>query len=718
MRSLLRTVLVAVLLCSLVLTASPAATTAVSSPAASASAGLPPGAPPAARRPAAQLPTAKEWPFPESFPRTSGTGRYAGGALLWSDFLYDDNGAVSGPSSGESPGAYTFGTYEYPEPKQAGNGADVFRAAVAYDGRATWWRVDWNTLVSPDVPAAAFGIDRDASGGPALPWGGNTGVSSSGLDHTLVVTAAGAFLDGRRVADTIIDRPTKSFTVRLPIAVLRPGTQSTVWLAAGLANPEGNGFASLGEEHRHLPGQPNVYNVAFRDYADEPPRNNFWFDMVQAQTLSRPNADVTPFALEVDWARLRTKTTQPEPFVRGWSNRWYVSAVEVGDGVVTGLDSSVDREPNYLGRVQPYGVYVPRSYRHADPAGLTWLLHSLTINHNQFSATAPRLIEQACEQRRSICATTLGRGPDGYYRGVAELDFWEVWRELAATYTLDRDRTILAGYSMGGFGTFNFALDHPHLFAGMVILAASADEDLPRLENARHTPYYHAHGVHDQLVPYASEARPTIERLDGLGYRYTFDTYPTKDHVAWSLEDSFDLAAQWMASKDRRRPRAPGVIRYRWFPQEVNRRLGIGPRGAFWVRAAAKDRTAEQARVVAVSHARPQRTITPQRTQTSMVDPKGNPVERERLTWERGRRPAARPHVRLRLRNVGRIKINLAGAGIAGAVSSRITVRTDHAVVVRLARRHPRTFVFLDGKQVSPRRIVVPIGRHRISIVR
>lgn len=715
MRSLARTALVALVLSALVLPATPAATTTMP---ASPPSGLPPGTPPAARRPEPALPAAKGWPFPEAFPRTSGTGRYAGGALLWTDFLYDDNGAASGPSTGESPGAFTFGTYEYPEPEQAGNGADVFRAAVASDGGSTWWRVDWNTLVSPAVPAAAFGIDLDASGGAAVPWGGNTGVSSSGVDHTLVVTAAGAFLDGERVADTAVDRAANAFTVRLPSTVLRTAERSTVWLAAGLADAEGDAFASLGREHRHAAGQPNVYNVAFRDYADEPTRNNFWFDLTQAQTLSRPNADISAFALAVDWQRLRSRATQPEPFVRGWSNRWYVSSVEVGDGVVTGVQSSTDREPNYLGRVQPYGVYVPQGYRRTAPARLTWLLHSLTINHNQFSATAPSLLEQVCEERGSICATTLGRGPDGFYRGLAELDFWEVWRDLADTYTLDRDRTIIGGYSMGGFGTFNFALDHPHLFAGMVILAASADEDLPRLENARHTPYYHAHGVHDQLVPYTREAVPTIDKLDALGYRYTFDTYPTKDHVAWSLEDSFDLAAQWIAEKDRRRRARPGVIRYRWFPQEVDRKLGIGPRGAWWIRAAAKDADAEQARVVAVSRARPERTITPERTQTPLVDPHGNPVERRQLTWERGKAPARRAHVRLRLRNVGRVRVNLAGAGIDTAVSSRIKVRTDHAVVVRLARRQPRTFVFLDGKQVDPRRIVVPIGRHTISIVR
>jgi pimeloyl-ACP methyl ester carboxylesterase len=682
--------------------------------------GLPAGTPPAARRTEPTLPVAEAWPFPETFPRTSGTGRYAGGALLWTDFLYDDNGAITGPAVGESPGAFSFGTYQYPEPEQAGNGADIFRAAVGRDTRGTWWRVDWNTLVEPAVPAAAFGIDLDASGDDPAAWGGNVGLTSAGLDHTLVVTAAGAYLDGTRVAATTVDEAARAFIVHLPTAVLAVAARSTVWLAAGLANPDGDAFASLGPEHRHGEGQPNVFNITFRDYVDEPPANNFWFDLTQANTLTVPNADVSAFSLDVDWDRLSQRATEPEPFLRGWSNRWYVSSVEPGAGVVTTPQSIADREPNYLGRVQPYGVYVPTSYRRTTPARLTWMLHSLTINHNQYSATAPRFIEQACEERDSICATTLGRGPDGYYRGLAELDFWEVWRELSETYTLDRARTIIGGYSMGGFGTFNFALDHPHLFAAMFILAASADDDLARLENARWTPYYHAHGANDQLVPYAGEAVPTVDELDRLGYRYRFDTYPTKDHVAWSLEDNFDLAAQWLAEADRRRKRSPDTITYRWFPAEVNRRLGIGPRGAWWVRGLhAKDRTAAEARVVATSSARPDAQRAAERSTESLVDPRGTPVERRSLTWvttDPG--PFPRPRAVVRLTNVARATIDVRGARLADRVASRIIVRTDHAAVVRLVRRPARTFVFLDGKRVDPRRIVVPIGRHTISIVR
>ena len=56
--------------------------------------GMPEGVPPAALRPEPELPAPAGWPFGEEFPRTCGTSRFAGGALFWTDFLYDDHGAT------------------------------------------------------------------------------------------------------------------------------------------------------------------------------------------------------------------------------------------------------------------------------------------------------------------------------------------------------------------------------------------------------------------------------------------------------------------------------------------------------------------------------------------------------------------------------------------------------------------------------------------------
>src|SRR4029079_16164412 len=226
------------------------------------------------------------------------------------------------------------------------------------------------------------------------------------------------------------------------------------------------------------------------------------------------------------------------------SNRWYVSSIELGKGVVPDANDSPagDIRPNFLGRVQPYAVYVPTTYKPENATPLTWLLHSLGVQSNQYVSINPKFIQQACEARGSICATTLGRGPDGWYYDAAELDFWEVWHALATAYRLDPDRTVLSGYSMGGWATYKLGLSYPDLFAKAVVMAvpqvcgirvedaiagyggpgpcSEEGQSKPQLANAIDLPYYIAHGGVDELVPVSGVIEQvqdmTALRLRGL----------------------------------------------------------------------------------------------------------------------------------------------------------------------------------------------------------
>ena len=140
--------------------------------------GMPEGVPAAALRPEPALPAPAEWPFGEEFPRTCGTSRFAGGALFWTDFLYDDHGAtgvlVDIPTGGLVP---PRGTYVYPAGPAARNGADIFRVAVGLTETHTWWRVDWNTLLDPSVPIALFTFDTDRTESTHRPVAGGGGRS-------------------------------------------------------------------------------------------------------------------------------------------------------------------------------------------------------------------------------------------------------------------------------------------------------------------------------------------------------------------------------------------------------------------------------------------------------------------------------------------------------------------------------------------------------------
>jgi predicted peptidase len=143
-----------------------------------------------------------------------------------------------------------------------------------------------------------------------------------------------------------------------------------------------------------------------------------------------------------------------------------------------------------LGRLQPYALYVPTKPQPAEGYGLTLLLHSLGGNYNQFSAS--RNQSQFGERGPgSLVITPQGRGPDGWYYGLAGADTFEVWADVAARYKLDPEWVSIAGYSMGGYGTYKFATQYPDLFAkaqptvGPPTLGVSPDARTRRAGGAR-----------------------------------------------------------------------------------------------------------------------------------------------------------------------------------------------------------------------------------------
>jgi hypothetical protein len=665
---------------------------------------LPADGPPALYRHEPGLPAANGWPGADAFPRTSGTGRLADGGFFWTDFLYDDHGTtgVSAGNTSVTAGSPSFGTYTYPPGPAHNNGADIFRAAVLRRADARYWRGDWNTLAAPTVPIAAWTFDRDddaATGGAAWPAG--AGVRSPGIDTALVVSSHGATLialpSGRtlRRLPVTVDRPAHSFVVRVPTSVLRPTGRWRVRLAAGLANPAGTGFA---RPRGALPTQPAVYNVTFRARSQEKPAYNFWNDNTQTRRLLSGN--VAAFSAVVDWPRLARRVRTPEQRPTGWSARWYVSAVDLGPGMVPDLGSIVDGKANFLGRVQPYSVYLPTGPRPRGGWPVTFLLHSLTQNHNQYAATTPRLSRGGCQERRSICITTLGRGPDGFYWNEAELDFWQVWQQVAAAYRLDPDRTLLSGYSMGGLGTNAIAMAHPDLFAKAVTLAGGIG-DIPSLANLRWVPTYLAGGLADELVPVTLQ-KGEADRLAALGQRFRWVLYPATEHVLFELGDAFGDAVKYMGNP--RRALNPGSFSFTWTPRDApsprgvtsfaagiawtqRPDLGVGTTGAYWVRNLRARTGTSDASVTARSGQRPDRAVTPHLKRDIPLTGGPGPGIATTQTWSLGARAKATSVITLRLHNVASLRVLLRAAGFAAGQRGTLRVVTDGPTTVVLGRR-------------------------------
>jgi pimeloyl-ACP methyl ester carboxylesterase len=708
--------------------------------------GMPEGVPPAARRPEPRLPAPAGWPFGEEFPRTCGTSRFAGGALFWTDFLYDDHGAtgvpVDIPTGGLAP---PRGTYTYPSGAAARNGADIFRVAIGLTETHTWWRVDWNTLLDPSVPIALFTFDTDRGQVATDQWPAGAGVRSAGIDLALLVSAAGArLIDLTTHTSTpiehTVDVASRSFLAQIPRTLVDPTGTWSVRLVAGLANDAGDGFADVPGIRGALPGQPNVYNVAFRTHEQEKAHLNFWSDQAQAAALT--DGDVTQFSLAVPWEDLADRATTDEPVVRGTSTRWYVSSVELGQGVAE--TNVLSTEPQFLGRLQPYSVCLPATYAPGRKLPLTLLLHSLALGQNQFAAIDPRLLHQVCDGRDSVVATPLARGPSCWYFDEGELDVWEVWARVAEQLRTDPNRTVIAGYSMGGYAAYKLGLTYPEVFAQAVVLAgpptcgvrllpdvdipadldpnshcAREGETWPLLVNGRWLPFVIAHGVLDELVPITS-VLPQVLELDRLGYRYRFSVYPFEDHIAWVLEDKFNDPISHMGTGLRQGD--PGHITFAWYPQLVRHDLGIGPHQLWWLSELTADpqTTATRGAIASVdarSYARPDPTRTTRRHRGFEPDLDLSPGLYTENLWRIGPAVDPLPYLTLKLTRVAGLAVDVARAGLASLPASAINIITDTPVLVTLTALPSEATVVIDGQPAGPS-VAVPVGRHTITLSR
>jgi hypothetical protein len=747
---------------------------AVACPAAASSPpGLPPGAAAAALQPEPSLPIPSGWSFPDAFSRTSGTGRMIGGALEWTDWVYDDYGAsapqglplnsITSAADALSPAQ---GEYVYPAGAADSDGADIFRVAVGLTRTATIWRVDWNTLADPNVPIAEWTFDTDDNAHTgASAWPREANVSSPGIERALVVSAKAAELinavTGARIASfpTAVDRVARSFVVRVPRSVMPVGGRWRIRLAAGLADSTGTAFAvpTLTGGTAAAASAPRVYNITFRTAAQEPVSYtsgesdtlaaqtqaalksapllgaygaqgipgaitaNWWSEDDQADTLA--TGDVSKFSELIDWAALAARERTSPPLLTGWSDRWYVTALNLGQGVASGSNA----DPAFLSRVQPYAVYVPPDYNPHRALPLTWMLHSASVNYNQYGVINPRMVGEECQQRDSICASPEGFGGDGLYQGDAENDFWQVWRQLALAYAIDPNRTVISGYSMGGLGSFVLPTTYPSDFSEAMPLDGNFDdgcssssaegasqEDLVaaanRTANVRWVPFVISNTLTDELGPYPV-ALANFERYLAGGDRATLFSTTMPEHVTTDLTDGFSTQVAALHGT----PAAatePGTIDYTWCPNVVDPKLGLGPTSVYWLsglveRAAASPSSTAQ--VVAADRAIPEPAETERVSASAADPPDAPPMQVTSGTWQPGAVPAAAPTLALKLTGVAKLTVDVAAAQLP---SGTATVTTDGATALTLAHLASGTSVRTQAATVK----VGPSGAATIAL--
>jgi predicted peptidase len=149
--------------------------------------------------------------------------------------------------------------------------------------------------------------------------------------------------------------------------------------------------------------------------------------------------------------------------------------------------------------------------------------------------------KREAEDHGYIVACPKGRKSASMYLGDAERDVMDVIEEMKRAYRIDADRIYLTGHSMGGFGTWSIAMNHPDLFAALAPVAGGVNNPAA-MSKIAHIPQLVIHGDKDPTVP-VDRSRAAVAMSKKLGVELKFIEVPGGDHgsvVAATFKDVFD----------------------------------------------------------------------------------------------------------------------------------------------------------------------------------
>ena len=694
-----------------------------------------------------QLENAPQSPWHAKPILISGASAYRKGEFVYQGYLYDDHGAkeVNDPKNpmmspgGNPSGGDLFsapdGTYDYPSgPGYDENAANLTELRVKPSGKATLFRISLNTLENPDLVATAIAIGGTEGVNHPFPFGANVSAPAQFFltihGETAVLTNAetGTAVSGPAPAVSV-DKQRRQITVSVPHSEWNPGT-SVVRLAAGVGLWDSTANSYLlpkGERTETTPGgggetsnPPAFFDVAFRWNSQEPvpgtpesettanPR--WWREAAQAQELAK--GEISSFHAEVDFAKLLAKANDDMPGSptgvpqSGTMDRILASHFQDGQGAdyeTGGCGNDKECIGEMRGQLLPYAIYVPSATTPAGGYGLTLLLHSLSANYNQFEGSKNQS-EFAKRGAGSIVITPPGRGPDAWYYDRGGQDTFEVWADVAAHFPLNGAWTDIAGYSMGGYGTYKFTTQFPDLFVraqptvgppGLGIWVppsppTGGESTLTErmLGSVRNIPFLIWDEKTDELVPIAG-VKEQVKRFDELGYRYEFDEFQAGDHLTLAINDEFAPAAAFLGTETINRN--PVHVTYTYNPTMDFPADGTSAGHAYWVYGIALREGGGEA---------PLGTVDVRSQGFGLGDPPVNatetgagtltggqipaiPFTSETKTW--GPAPSAPKHNALDITaaNVGAVTIDAKRAKVTCAATLNVT--TDGPLTVTLA---------------------------------
>jgi len=204
-----------------------------------------------------------------------------------------------------------------------------------------------------------------------------------------------------------------------------------------------------------------------------------------------------------------------------------------------------------------YQVFIPAKLQHQQKLPVILFLHGIGQRGaggfvpSQGGANA--MFRSYLEQIPAIVLLPQCRKGSYWHDPEMEQMVMQSLQQTVAEFSADSERLYLTGVSMGGFGAWHMASQHPGTFAALVAICggsplASADRFTPIARRIGQMPVWVFHGADDAIVP-VSESRRMVAALKAAGGNVRYNEYAGVGHNVWLKTLTETELLPWMLAQ-------------------------------------------------------------------------------------------------------------------------------------------------------------------------
>ncbi len=197
-----------------------------------------------------------------------------------------------------------------------------------------------------------------------------------------------------------------------------------------------------------------------------------------------------------------------------------------------------------------YLLYLPTDYDPAQKSNLILFLHGRGESYGPLNLVAkwgPPQFAARGDELPYVLVSPQCPGDDSWAKPTQQQRLIELLDHVVQTHSIDEDSVCLTGLSMGGYGSWRLAADHPGRFASVVPVCGGGDPG--DAEKLKALPIWVFHGDQDSAVPF----QRSVDMVDAIrkvgGTKIRFTSLEHVGHNCWSATYATPELFQWISEQ-------------------------------------------------------------------------------------------------------------------------------------------------------------------------